>query len=156
TRPNDEAAHRGAADRSADTTAGLWYLRRDSAGAAGHSGGDRRRGMVATAALKRAAWGGGAGLAAGLCVVFAWRGRRPDPGLVCFELGGVMLQLRVEDVVEVQVRAGNHQQSLTRSPAGTWSTARAPVPAEVVQRLERGLRFLQVSAPQRILSPEEY
>jgi hypothetical protein len=59
-----------------------------------------------------------------------------------------MLQLRLEDVVEVQVRAGNHQQRLTRLPAGTWSTARAPVPAEIVQRLERGPRFLHVSASQ--------
>jgi hypothetical protein len=66
-----------------------------------------------------------------------------------------MLQVRVEEIVEVQVSAGNHQQSFTRSPAGTWSTAGAPVPEEIVQRLERGLRFLQVSAPQRILSPEE-
>ena len=112
--------------------------------------------MVETAALKRAAWVGGAGLAAGLIVVFAWHGRRPDPGLVRFEPGGVMLQVRVEDIIEVQVSAGNRQQSFTRSPAGTWSTARALVPAEIVQRLERGLRFLQVSAPQRILSPEEY
>ena len=112
--------------------------------------------MVATAALKRAAWVGGAGLAASLIVVFAWHGRRPAPGLVRFEPRGVMLQLRVEEIVEVQVSAGNHQQSFTRSPAGTWSTAGAPVPAEIVQRLERGLRFLQVSAPQRILSPEEY
>ena len=112
--------------------------------------------MVETAALKRAAWVGGAGLAAGLIVVCAWHGHRPDPGLVRFEPGGVMLQVRVEDIVEVQVRAGNHQQSFTRSPAGTWSTAGAPMPAEIVQHLERGLRFLQVSAPQRILSPEEY
>jgi hypothetical protein len=67
-----------------------------------------------------------------------------------------MLQLHLEDIVEVQVSAGSHQQSFTRSPAGTWSTARAPVPAEIVQRLERGLRFLQVSAPQRSISPEEY
>ena len=112
--------------------------------------------MVAAPALKRAAWIGGAGLAASVLLVLAWHGHRPDPGLVRFEPRGVMLQLRVEEIVEVQVSAGHHQQSFTRSPAGTWSTAGAPVPAEIVQRLERGLRFLQVSAPQRILSPEEY
>ena len=31
-----------------------------------------------------------------------------------------------------------------------------PVPVETVQRLESGLRFLHVSAPQRVISPEEY
>jgi hypothetical protein len=62
--------------------------------------------MVATAALKRTAWVGGAGLAAGLILVLAWHGRRPDPGLVRFEPGGVIRQVRVEESVEVQVRAG--------------------------------------------------
>ena len=112
--------------------------------------------MVAAPALKRAAWIGGAGLAASVLLVLAWHGHRPDPGLVRFEPSGVMLQVRVEDIIEVQVSAGNRQQSFMRSLAGTWSTARAPVPAEIVQRLERGLRFLHVSAPQRIISPEEY
>jgi hypothetical protein len=112
--------------------------------------------MVAAPALKRAAWIGGAGLAVSVLLVLAWHGHRPDPGLVRFEPGGVMLQVRMEEVVEVQVRAGDRQQSFTHSPRGTWSTAGAPVPAEIGHRLERGLRFLQVSAPQRILSPEEY
>jgi len=112
--------------------------------------------MVATPALKRAAWVGAAGLAAGLIIVLAWHGRRPDPGLVRFEPGGVMVHLPLEDIVEVQVIAGNHHQSFARSHTGTWSTAGAPVPAEMVQHLERGLRFLHVSAPQRVISPEEY
>ena len=112
--------------------------------------------MVATPALKRATWVGAAGLAAGLIIVLAWHGRRPDPGLVRFEPGGVMVHLRLEDVVELQVRAGNHHQSFARSHTGTWSTAGAPVPAEMVQHLERGLRFLHVSAPQRVISPEAY
>ena len=112
--------------------------------------------MVATPALKRAAWVGAAGLAAGLIIILAWHGRRPDPGLVRFEPGGVMVHLRLEDVVEVQVSAGNHHQSFARSRAGTWSIARTPVPVETVQRLESGLRFLHVSAPQRVLSPAEH
>ncbi len=112
--------------------------------------------MVATPALKRAAWVGGAGLAAGLIIVLAWHGRRPDPGLVRFEPLGVMLHLRLEDIIETQVIAGHHYQSFARSHTGMWSTASAPVPAEIVQRLERGLRFLHVSAPQRVISPEEY
>jgi len=112
--------------------------------------------MVAAAALKRAAWVAAAGLAAGLILVLAWHGSRPDPGLVRFEPGGVMLHLRLEDVIEVQVSAGNHHQSFARSHAGAWSTVSAPVPVERAQHLERGLRFLHVSAPQRVISPEEY
>src|SRR6266705_3794009 len=147
TRPNHEAAHRGAACRGADAAAGVWDLRRHRPGVARSCGDDRRGGMVATPALKRAAWVGAAGLAAGLIIILAWHGRRPDPGLVRFEPGGVMVHLRLEDVVEVQVRAGNHHQSFARSPTGTWSMARTPVPVETVQRLESGLRFLHVSAP---------
>jgi len=112
--------------------------------------------MVAASALKRVAWMGAVGLAAGLIIVLAWHGRRPDPGLVRFEPGGVMLHLRLEDVVEVQVRAGNHHQSFARSRPGAWTTVSGPVPAEIVQHLEHGLRFLHVSAPQRVISPEEY
>ena len=112
--------------------------------------------MVAASALKRAVWVGVVGFAAGLIIVLAWHGRRPDPGLVRFEPGGIMLHLRLEDVVEVQVIAGNHHQSFARSHTGMWSTVSAPVPAEMVQHLERGLRFLHVSAPQRVISPEEY
>ena len=112
--------------------------------------------MVAAPALKRAAWIGGAGLAACMMLVLAWHGRRPDPGLVRFEPAGVMLHLRVEDVREVQVLAGDQQLRFTRSHAGTWRTTRAPVLAETMQHLDRGLRFLHVTAPQRVLSPEEY
>jgi hypothetical protein len=112
--------------------------------------------MVVAPALKRAAWIGGAGLAASVILVLTWYGRRPDPGLVRFEPAGVMLHLRIEDVREVQVLAGDQQQHFTRSYAGTWRTARAPVSAETAQYLERGLRFLHVTAPQRVLSPEEY
>jgi hypothetical protein len=91
-----------------------------------------------------------------MMLVLAWHGRRPDPGLVRFEPAGVMLHLRVEDVREVQVLAGEQQWRFTRSHTGTWRTTRAPVPTETAQHLDRGLRFLHVTAPQRILSPEEY
>jgi hypothetical protein len=67
-----------------------------------------------------------------------------------------MLHLRVEDVREVQVLAGEQQQRFTHSHTGTWRTRDAPVPTETAQHLERGLRFLHVTAPQRVLSPEEY
>lgn len=110
--------------------------------------------MVAAPALKRAAWIVGAGLAASVMFVLAWHGRRPDPGLVRFEPAGVMLHLRVEDIREVEVLAGDQQQRFTHAHAGTWRTARAPVPTETAQHLERGLRFLHVTAPQRVLSPE--
>jgi hypothetical protein len=112
--------------------------------------------MVAAPALKRAAWLGGAGLAVSVLLVLAWHGRRPDPGLGRFEPAGVMRHLRVEDIREVEVLAGEQQQRFTRSPAGNWHSARAPVPTETAHHLERGLRFLHVTAPQRTMSPEEY
>src|SRR5262249_7511698 len=77
-------------------------------------------------------------------------------GLVRFEPGGVMVHLHVEDVIEIQVRAGDYSQSFARTPTGIWSSAGAPLPEGLVQRLERGLRFLHVSAPQRVISPAEY
>jgi hypothetical protein len=65
-----------------------------------------------------------------------------------------MLHLRLENVREVQVLAGDQQQRFTRAHAGPWHTARAPVSTETAQHLEHGLRFLHVTTPQRILSPE--
>jgi hypothetical protein len=112
--------------------------------------------MVAAPTLRRVAWTVGAGLAAGLILALAWHGHRPDPGLVRFEPGGVMVHLHVEDVMEVEVRAGDHSQSFARSGSGAWSTANMPASAESVRHLERGLRFLHVSAPQRVISSAEY
>jgi hypothetical protein len=112
--------------------------------------------MVAAQALKRGAWVGTAGLAAGLILVLALHGRRPDPGLVRFIPAGVMLHLLPEDVVEVRVRAGDRLQSFMRPVAGGWHTANTPVSEEIARRLDSSLHFLHVSAPQRIMPPEEY
>src|SRR5207253_1394637 len=136
--------------------AGVRDLPRHRPGTARYRGDDRRRGMVATPMLKGAAWVGAAGLAAGLLIVLAWHGSRPEPDLGRFEPGGVMVHLRLEDVVEVQVRAGNLYRSFAHSGPGVWSTAKELAPPEMVQHLERGLRFLHVSAPQRVIGPEEH
>jgi hypothetical protein len=60
------------------------------------------------------------------------------------------------EVNEVLVATGAQQQRFQRSATGEWQTAGAPVPEETAQRLERGLRFLHVSAPQRMLTPADY
>ena len=112
--------------------------------------------MVAAQALKRGAWLGAAGLAASLIMVLAWHGRRPDPGLVRFVPAGVMRHLAPEDVLEVRVRVGDRLQSFARSAAEGWHTAGTLVSEERARRLDSGLRFLYVSAPQRIMQPEEY
>lgn len=111
---------------------------------------------MAAQALKRAALLGTAGLAASLIMVLALHGRRPDPGLGRFAPAGVMLHLPPDDVVEVQVRAGDRLQSFTRAVAGGWNTGGTPVSEENARRLDSGLRFLHVSAAQRIMAPEEY
>jgi len=91
--------------------------------------------MVAAPALKRVAWIGAAGFAAGLILALAWHGQRPDPGLVRFEPGGVMVHLHADDVTAIRVSAGDRSQSFARTAAGTWSAAFVPVPAVLVEQL---------------------
>jgi len=110
---------------------------------------------VATETLTRVAWIGAVGLATGLILVLALHGQSPEPGLVRFTPAGVMRMLTLEEVVEACVSTGNQPQCFVRGESG-WSTAGIPVPAETAQRLENGLRFLHVSAPQRLMAPEEY
>lgn len=111
--------------------------------------------MVA-APLKRYAWAGAAVFAAAVIVALALHGRRPEPGLVRFEAAGVMLHLAPERVSEVQVAAGARRWTFTRAGTGGWTVAGAAVASrDWASRIESGLRFLHVSAPQRVMTRDE-
>ena len=112
--------------------------------------------MVGAPALKRAAWLGAAVLAAGVVIALAFHGQRPDSSLVGFGAAGVMLQISPDAVTEVNVSRGEHRWRFERWSSKAWTAPPGPPPGEsVAAKLDRGLRFLHVSAPQRVLMPEE-
>lgn len=107
-------------------------------------------------ALRRVTWIATAILAAGAILVLASHGRRPDPGLVRFEAAGIMRQIRPEEAAQVVVSSGLREWRFERAGSGGWVTApAAAVDPQVASRLDSGLRFLHVSAPQRVLEPAE-
>ncbi len=112
---------------------------------------------MAAAALKRYAWAGAAVFAAAVIVALALHGRRPEPGLVRFEVAGVMLHIAPERVREVQVAAGGRRWTFTRVAAGDWTVAGPAVASgDWTSRIESGLRFLHVSTPQSVMTRDEY
>jgi hypothetical protein len=102
------------------------------------------------------AWAAGVVLAAGTIIALAFHGERPDPSLVHFEPAGVMLSIAPDTVVEVVVSRGQRRWRFERAGANGWAAAPGPPLAESVgTHLDTGLRFLHVSAPQRVLQPDE-
>ena len=111
--------------------------------------------MVAPA-LRRALWASAAVLAAGVIIALASHGRRPDPVLAPFEAAGIMLQIPPDTITEVVVSRGERRWRFERAKSTGWSAAPGSRLGEGVgARLDSGLRFLHVSAPQRVLQPEE-
>lgn len=112
---------------------------------------------MATSALKRAAWVAAAMAAAVAIVIPASHGRRPDPGLVRFQEAGVMVAVPPERVSEVVVSRGERRWRFTRTKGNGWTEA-AGMPSlseGTAARLDSGLHFLHVSAPQRVMRAEE-
>ena len=113
--------------------------------------------MVAPA-LKQAAWVGAAMVAVGVIVALALHGRRPDPGLVRFEPGGVMVQVPPARVTAVELSRDGRRWRFTRTEGRGWTAVPGTPPSSEDEgaRIERGLRFLHVSAPQRMMAREEF
>ena len=117
--------------------------------------------MVGAPALRRLLWPGAAVLAAGVIIALAVNGHRPDPSLARFEAAGVMLSIQPDSVTEVVVAQGERRWRFERRDATGWAAAPGPplgkgVGGEsVATHLDSGLRFLHVSAPQRVLQPQE-
>lgn len=104
---------------------------------------------------------GGVVLAAGVIIALALYGHRPDPSLARFEATGVMLAVPPDTVTEVVVSQGERRWRFERATSKAWTAAPGPTLGESVgaesvgSRVDGGLRFLHVSAPQRVLKPEE-
>jgi hypothetical protein len=111
--------------------------------------------VVAPPALTRALWVTVAVVAAAVLAVLATHGRRPDPSLARFEPAGVMVQIPPERIAEVTLSRDGRRWRFARADGGAWAAAGAPLDADVAVQVERGLRFLHVSAPQRVLRPTE-
>jgi hypothetical protein len=112
--------------------------------------------VVDAPALRRLLWPGAAVLAAGVIIALAVYGHRPDPSLARFEAAGVMLSVQPDSVTEVVVSRGERRWRFERTDAKGWAAAPGPAPGESVgAHLDSGLRFLHVSAPQRVLQPQE-
>ena len=106
--------------------------------------------------LKRAVWLGVVVLAAGTVIALAFHGHRPDSSLVGFEAAGIMLQISPGTVTEVSLSRGERRWRFERGGAKAWTASPGPPLTEsVTARLDSGLRFLHVSAPQRVLLPDE-
>ena len=95
-------------------------------------------------------------LAAGAIIALAWLGHRPDPSLVRFEAVGIMLAIPPDTVTEVVVSQGERRWRFERAPSKVWTAAHGqPLAESASSRVESGLRFLHVSAPQRVLQRDE-
>jgi len=122
--------------------------------------------VVGAPALRRLLWPGAAVLGAGVIIALAVYGHRPDPSLARFEAAGVMLSIQPDSVTEVVVSQGERRWRFERRDATGWAAAPGPPLGEgvggegvggesVATHLDSGLRFLHVSAPQRVLQPQE-
>jgi len=106
--------------------------------------------------LKRAVWLGVVVLAAGTVIALAFHGQRPDSSLVGFEAAGIMLQISPGTVTEVSLSRGERRWRFERGGSKAWMASPGPPLTEsVAAHLDSGLRFLHVSAPQRVLRPDE-
>jgi hypothetical protein len=112
--------------------------------------------VVDAPALRRLVWPGAAVLAAGVIISLALYGHRPDPSLARFEAAGVMLTVQPETVTEVVLSRGERRWRFERAGAKGWAAPPGPPLEQSVEaHLDSGLRYLHVSAPQRVLQPQE-
>lgn len=112
--------------------------------------------MVAPTSLRQAAWPVLALACAGVLVALAIHGRRPGAGFARYEPAGVMVDIDLSEVSAVEVVREGLRRRIVRDLGGAWRMADSQraevVPSEAV---ERGLRFLHGSAPQRVIAAEE-
>jgi hypothetical protein len=106
--------------------------------------------------VTRNAWLIGAVLAAAALVALAAHGRRPDGGLVRFEAAGLLRGQSVTGARTIEVSDGTRCWRFERGDAEAWRLVAGPgTSAGAGDAITRGLRFLEVSPPQRVLSAEE-
>jgi hypothetical protein len=106
--------------------------------------------------MTRNAWIIGAVLAAAALVVLAVHGRRPDHGLARFEAAGLLRGQSVAAARTIEVSDGTRRRRFERANTDAWHLVAGPGSSSgAADAITRGLRFLEVSPPQRVLSPEE-
>ena len=106
--------------------------------------------------LKRALWPTAAALAAGVLIVLALHGERPEPGEGKFKSAGLMVHIAPASIREVEISAGKRRWRLVRESGG-WRVVQAASspPPDIAVRIENGLKLLHNAAPERILSGNE-
>jgi hypothetical protein len=102
---------------------------------------------VASRALKGVLLAGTALAAATAVAVLALSARRPEPELSQFAAAGPMLEIPVERVTEVEVRAGNRHWRFERA-GGHWRAGAGTPSPGFEGHIDAGLRFLHASAPE--------
>jgi len=108
----------------------------------------RRRALLAAAGL----------LAVGFLLVMVVSGRtRPAPNLVRFEAAGLMREIP-DDIDRIEFTGDGRRLMFTRRERGRWTVAPAAdeLAAVTVSHLEMSLKFMHVTAPVRVMSPDEY
>jgi hypothetical protein len=110
---------------------------------------------VAATTLKRVGWITGAVLSAFLIAALALHGRRSESGLDRFEAAGLMLSISPDRVARVEVTRDGRRWRFERRAVEWVATVGPPPPPGFAKRVEGGLRFLHVTAPQRTLTGEE-
>jgi len=97
-------------------------------------------------------------LAVGFLLVMVVSGRtRPPPNLVKFEAAGLMREMP-DHIDQVELAGDGRRWIFTRRERGRWTVAPGAdeLTAVTVSRLEMSLKFMHVTAPVRVMSPDEY
>jgi len=107
--------------------------------------------VVAPASVKNWAWTVAATLAAGFIGLLAFQGERPEPGLARFAPAGILAEWPVSQVTSVEVSAGANHWLFLREPGDGWrvEAATTATTADLDERIEKGLKLLHNSGPQR-------
>ena len=97
-------------------------------------------------------------LAVGFLFVMVISGRtRPTPNLVKFEAARLMREMP-DHIDQVELTGDGRRWVFSRRERGRWTVAPGAdeLTAVTVSRLEMSLRFMHVTAPVRVMSPDEY
>ncbi len=83
------------------------------------------------------------------------------PGMAAFQrfVPNGIVAAAPDGVARIEIAAGDDRLVFYRRSPGQWMSgdaAGSPVPDSLADHLETALRFLHVSAPTRVLAPEEY
>jgi len=90
--------------------------------------------------------------AAGTLLWMALVGERPATHVAGFEAAGVMRQVALHEVHEIEVTSGARSWRFTRDPVGWVGAGPAAAGSIKVGSVDRGLRLLRDAAPERVLT----